>query len=646
MMASRNVRLTGFILCLTVVLFFSHEVRAEGDKANASTLLTLEGEKADSSFTWDQITAGTARIVVWNNSAVDQDVAARGGQLILLPATQPASKNLSFDFEVSPATDTVHAGQALGFTITLKTSPAKPVENGTYGGILEIRSTKPGKDAIYRTFRVSVTSPRPAIAKINFVALRAIPFFTPWRTRGEVPIAGNWTLSALPKIVGFVHRDPQGWAEVRWTQNSDVAKQGSVPRAVLELDGFPSAGKYEGDITLLGYQDKTAQATVTVIAKDWWLWPVLTICFGILVAWQAKRYLGVLRITWGLRKQEADLGVAFQKSQKEFIERSKGQSFASYSVAKDISHQRVNIRKDLDALEGLWTTSITDNSTYKKVVPKLETVQTQIAQWPELATAAFSLEAAIKTANGHIQLTATVPSSQYSGSPVIFKQVQKLLMGEPILGSEIAPRTKELLDSASLVQKWDESNQNAIAVSKQFAGIIAAGHLTPDQQKAADAIRNSLIAVWTHLWEGTTADDFATGVGSDLDSALQGIRRMTTQRTTAHGFGVPLSTLVAENPASDHFDRFNILPDADYSAHLPADDRQRAALLQRDINFGDRASLLLAFVIALITGLNSNYWDKPFGNLQDYAVLFLWAAGTKVGVDIITAVTDKFVSNS
>ncbi|MCU1224536.1 MAG: hypothetical protein JWQ42_2629 [Edaphobacter sp.] len=35
---------------------------------------------------------------------------------------------------------------------------------------------------------------------------------------------------------------------------------------------------------------------------------------------------------------------------------------------------------------------------------------------------------------------------------------------------------------------------------------------------------------------------------------------------------------------------------------------------------------------------------KPFGTFQDYAVLFLWAAGTKIGVDIVTAVTDKFVS--
>lgn len=64
----------------------------------------------------------------------------------------------------------------------------------------------------------------------------------------------------------------------------------------------------------------------------------------------------------------------------------------------------------------------------------------------------------------------------------------------------------------------------------------------------------------------------------------------------------------------------------------------------RAIGLWDQASVILALIIALITGLNTNYWSKPFGTFQDYAVLFLWAAGTKIGVDIITAVTDKLVS--
>ena len=44
------------------------------------------------------------------------------------------------------------------------------------------------------------------------------------------------------------------------------------------------------------------------------------------------------------------------------------------------------------------------------------------------------------------------------------------------------------------------------------------------------------------------------------------------------------------------------------------------------------------------SGLSSNYLGKPFGTVQDYFTLFVWAAGTKVGLDIVTAALDKLVA--
>jgi hypothetical protein len=79
--------------------------------------------------------------------------------------------------------------------------------------------------------------------------------------------------------------------------------------------------------------------------------------------------------------------------------------------------------------------------------------------------------------------------------------------------------------------------------------------------------------------------------------------------------------------------------------HLPEDDARRVQVLQAATRFWDWASVVLAVVIALVTGLNTNYWGKSFGTVQDYAVLFLWGAGTKIGVDIVAAITDKFVSS-
>jgi len=649
----RSRRLLSSILCMTALFWADSQAsvakkpekkpdQKTGDKPSPSSLQPFDGDKTDPSFTWDQVIAGTARITVWNNSSSEQTVEAPGGDLILLASTQAATTPTTITFEVSPAAAKLGARQAMSFTISLKDSKAKPVEGGSYGGIVQIKSILPVKDPIFRAFHIAVQGPRPALSKVSFIAWRIVPVIPFWWASCQLPLAANYDSSVLPKprIVGFLHRDPSGWASVRWTEIKQRRDGSSV--ALLHIDHLRSAGRYEGEINLLGIQDKTVQSSVSVTAKDFFLWPVLMICLGIYVAWKAKRYVGVMRIVWDLRKREADLGAAFQKSQQKFSDLSSGKSFVSYSVAKDISDQRVIVRSDLDTLEKVRTTSLTGNTTYGKIVKDLERLQTQIAQWPELASAAVSLDEAVNTALSDIEPSATVPKSQYSGNPVILKDVQKHLMGQPIPGAEIASLTKDLLDASSLVRTWDEANQNAIAVSKDYASIASPGSSIATQQAQLDAIKDSLIAVWTHLWQGTSAGDFATGPGTDLDSAIQAITRIKSNRQVIAAFGPPM--VASSTPALDHLSTFGQVASATYSIHLPADDTQRSAMLVRAIGLWDKASVILALIIALITGLNTNYWGKPFGTFQDYAVLFLWAAGTKIGVDIITAVTDKFVS--
>jgi hypothetical protein len=646
-------RLVSTLLCLAVSLGAEGSLLAAkqakksaqntSTKATPSLLQSFESDKANYSFSWDQFVAGTARIAVWNNSPDVQTVAIEGGNLIVLSSAQPDSAAPTIQFEVSPATANIDPRQAKSFTICMKDKKGHPVEGGAYGGVVQIKSTNPAKDPIFRIFRIAAQAPRPALSKINFVVWRLIPFLSIWRASGHVPLAGTIDPDApgKPRIVGYLRKDLQGWAQVRWAKTKQCKDGSSV--AVLEVGHLSSAGQYEGDINLLGAQDKTSPVSASVTAKDIVLWPVLMICLGIWVAWQAKRYLGVLRITWGLRKQEADLGAAFQKSQQKFLETAKGKSFASYSIAKDISDQRAAVRSYLDALESIRTTSLTGNVTYNNVVAALQTLQQQLAQWPELAFAAVSLDEAINTLLSNIDPSATVPANQYHGNPALLRDVQKLLMGAPIAGAEIAPLTKEILDAASLVRTWDEANQSALAISKEYTSILSTGGVSPDPAQL-DAIRDSLIAVWTHLWQGSVAGDFATGPGTDLDSARQGLTRLKSDHNVIAAFGP--AVLAGATQALDHLSELQRFPSVSYSEHLPADDAQRAALLVRAIGIWDKASVALALIIALITGLNTNYWPKPFGTLQDYAVLFLWAAGTKIGVDIVTAVTDRFVSPS
>jgi hypothetical protein len=45
----------------------------------------------------------------------------------------------------------------------------------------------------------------------------------------------------------------------------------------------------------------------------------------------------------------------------------------------------------------------------------------------------------------------------------------------------------------------------------------------------------------------------------------------------------------------------------------------------------------LAFIVAVLTGLDSFYLGRPFGTIKDYVGIVVWALGTKVTVDMVSA---------
>jgi hypothetical protein len=93
------------------------------------------------------------------------------------------------------------------------------------------------------------------------------------------------------------------------------------------------------------------------------------------------------------------------------------------------------------------------------------------------------------------------------------------------------------------------------------------------------------------------------------------------------GFGLPVSQAHSKNSAK-------------------ASDKRRAAFLARAIREGDIATALFAVVIAELIGLNTKYLGfKSFGSFKDYIDLFVWGAGTKATLDILTVLLDKVSSS-
>jgi hypothetical protein len=71
-------------------------------------------------------------------------------------------------------------------------------------------------------------------------------------------------------------------------------------------------------------------------------------------------------------------------------------------------------------------------------------------------------------------------------------------------------------------------------------------------------------------------------------------------------------------------------------------DKRRKVFLVRAIREGDIAVAIFAVVIAELIGLNTKYLGfKPFGTVKDYIDLFVWGAGTKATLDIVTTLLDR-----
>jgi len=66
-------------------------------------------------------------------------------------------------------------------------------------------------------------------------------------------------------------------------------------------------------------------------------------------------------------------------------------------------------------------------------------------------------------------------------------------------------------------------------------------------------------------------------------------------------------------------------------------DKRRKAFLVRAIREGDIAVAIFAVVIAELIGLNTKYLGfRAFGTVKDYVDLFVWGAGTKATLDIVS----------
>jgi hypothetical protein len=608
-----------------------------GSKKQAKPAIQFVGDKdIESSFTWQQLLDGTARIEVWNNSDCDRQVTVAFSPLVLLNATPDLLANSPITATiVATKPQPVKAHESASFQLKIDSHAVPHFSgSGNYGGLITISSDQPESAPIRRKFQISIPPAHPGISKATFFAKRDYPFRPFISAEGRVPLSGNTELGDHPRVIGYV-QGLAGSSAVRWTRNEVPQGHPEETNAVLEFMDLPGAGSYDGQINFSHRDAKESEMSITIVARDAWGWPVLMIAIGIGSAYLAKRYLGVLRPTWTLRAQEAALGPAFVSSQAAFARAASGTSVAGFSIEADLESSRIDIRAVLSELEALPATSIMENPMYTSTGARLKQLSDTVGKWPRMAIAAVALQQASIEAYKTIDRDATIPRGEYKDSdPELFVTLSNTLSGRPISCADVANRLQEFQASLSLVDQWKQANLKIIDLSRVLQTLRSSSDSDDVKQ-----IKVDLSSIWIDLWRADREEDLKN-VSDALvneEKAINGFIVKNKEPSAGEGYKAAFA-------AKQQLLEAKTVAAARKGAVATAPVKHEPNHFLLFIKGGDTASVGFAFLIALLTGLNVNYLGKPWGTFQDYVTMFLWAAGTKVGLDIVAAITDRFFS--
>jgi hypothetical protein len=602
----------------------------------ASPLTFVGSLKTTSLLTWAQIQDGNGAVLLFNSSS--QSITVTTELRAVAEATEGAA---TLPVKLTESEAAIKSNEAHRFLIAA--DPQKPPQPGSYLAVVVFKDTSGKTQPAQQQFKITVPPLSPLVPKLTVYAWRLVPIgrCSPWNSlTAAIPLNHRYPISDSCSSLPVALRTDSG---VIVTAN--YACSAGKTRELI-IDKPWTTGKYEGDLTLGQYPEKIA-VPLTIIAKDIVLYPIIVIVVGTYLAFRVKRYLGVLRIVWGLREQEAQLALDFRVSQKKFEKIAAYQPFFKLSIKGDVEDQLAKIRQSIDQLEKTKATSISSTDhDYLSAVNGIQSLATAIAAWPVLAEALASLTETVQS------VQALTSDSDFRPDPpdipVVVHAAFALMEQQSVPAAEIASLTTQASTLQALLGDWLNAFKRALQLRDVFTQIPQNGSYTDDQKALLKSLQQEFETLPTEFWAVATPSDLPqlAGFGGLLNTIagqLAQLQQASPPRMASLQFSTWTSGLARLTPKA--LSQFAwTLPEKTSALRLDAEPAHRVTQLRAAIWRSDLATTVFAGTVGLLTGLNTFYIGKPFGSPGDYVSLFLWAAGTKAALDILLGVIDKFGS--
>ena len=562
-------------------------------------------------FTWRMLSSGDAILELQNSQSAQQwDATVRAleppspapPELVVEPArveVKPA-QTVAFKFRLGPK-ERPSPGADFRYAFTLQ----KSTSSANQGGSSARGNRTPQEPAVERRIiRIQPTyrlPPQPLPSQPQgryvFTATRAVPFISPWVIEAALPLAAPPELRSLTvtprQPLGVLHATGSGLEHSALVRLGDSQSSSSLP---LELE-FPvwASAKLIGTLTLPDGQSRE----VIVQTADHVFYPLAVILIGVVVAFRVKRYvtqrpIAVLQAT--LADTEARLRVV----DAEFERKVTGRLSTDMAVLPAWRQFRTDAEAELVRVRTAGGTLDRNNAAFTSLETRINATGKLPAQWAALGMTLLEVDAVRR------EIASLNPPAGMTDRPRIEEELADAARGS------VLPTIQELDVVGTQVQGTLTTARSWLRAWNDGARLKLL-RLPP---AAAAAIEQAQQVLW---------------LGSDQSEITQAKALLDQARKTIVSGGAAAAarreTAVAAARAA--------APEA--SIVTP-----EAAKLQRD----DRLALCVALALAVLVGLNAEYFGKPFGSLGDYARVLAWALTSSIGVDIASLALDRIASGS
>jgi len=412
-------------------------------------------------------------------------------------------------------------------------------------------------------------------------------------------------------------------------------KTGLRELPIQSFSKFGQPGTYSG-VVAGDNVGQNSPVTITVTAAHHPLFALLAMAAALGLALLIQRYTGVLRSSRKLRQRALELGTFVEANQNP-------EAFFGYSIQTDVISRLNWLTGDIEHLEKSSFTSLDETSPiYSRVQSEIESLDSAVKTWGGFAAKLKLLDEALGS-------TSWGPVPPFEGMPArpgVYQEKGRLLAGRAVSGKELEDTASLVSEAPAALELWKNLNEQAGTLTDRIQALLerlGSGE-DPRLQGARERIqaaKASLLPLWNDLWTDPTPDLTAKSeslqeiegtlwIEKGLFSSADGVPTVTS-----HDIEAVLEKKVWS------FELLRKLGSPQAIPSKPPSYKQLAEQLRARSQTAELAISLLAFLIALYTGMVTQYFDKPFGTWRDYVDIVVWAVTAQAVSDLLLRALDR-----